>query len=128
MGTLPCAQDLADELGAPVSAVQQARLASEGYTASSIDAAMARGVCFCSSEADEDLDRTEARLIIDRAVAQLEESERQLIWLRFFEQRSQSDIAQELGISQMQVSRLLSRLLLKLRSIVGAPNELAAAS
>jgi RNA polymerase sigma-B factor len=128
MGTLPCAQDLADELGAPVSAVQQARFASEGYTASSIDAAMARGVCFCSSEADEDLDRTEARLIIDRAVAQLEESERQLIWLRFFEQRSQSDIAQELGISQMQVSRLLSRLLLKLRSIVGAPNELAAAS
>jgi RNA polymerase sigma-B factor len=61
-------------------------------------------------------------------VAQLDESERRLIWLRYFEQRSQSDIAQELGISQMQVSRLLSRLLLKLRSIVGAPNELAAAS
>jgi len=128
MGTLPCAQDLADELGAPVTAVQQARLASEGYTASSIDAAMSRGVSFCSNEADEDVDRTEARLIIDRAVAQLDESERRLIWLRYFEQRSQSDIAQELGISQMQVSRLLSRLLLKLRSIVGAPNELAAAS
>jgi len=128
MGALPCAQDLADELGAPVGAVQQARLASEGYTASSIDAAMSRGVCFCSSEADEDVDRTEARLIIERAVAELDESERRLIWLRYFEQRSQSDIAHELGISQMQVSRLLSRLLLKLRSIVGAPSELAAAS
>jgi RNA polymerase sigma-B factor len=128
MGTLPCAQDLADELGAPVTAVQQARLASEGYTATSIDAAMSRGVSFCSNEADDDVDRTEARLIIDRAVAQLEESERQLIWLRYYEQRSQSDIAHELGISQMQVSRLLSRLLVKLRNIVGAPNELAAAS
>jgi len=128
MGALPCAQDLADELGAPVGAVQQARLASEGYTASSIDAAMSRGVCFCSSEADEDVDRTEARLIIERAVAELDESERRLIWLRYFEQRSQSDIAHELGISQMQVSRLLSRLLLKLRSIIGAPSELAAAS
>ena len=128
MGTLPCAQDLADELGAPVTAVQQARLASEGYTASSIDAAMSRGVSFCSNEADEDVDRTEARLIIDRAVAQLDESERRLIWLRYFEQRSQSDIAQELGISQMQVSRLLSRMLLKLRSIIGAPREFAAAS
>ena len=128
MGALPCAQDLADELGAPVGAVQQARLASEGYTASSIDAAMSRGVCFCSSEADEDVDRTEARLIIERAVAELDESERRLIWLRYFEQRSQSDIAHELGISQMQVSRLLSRLLLRLRSIVGAPSELAAAS
>jgi RNA polymerase sigma-B factor len=128
MGSLPCAKDLAQELGAPVSAVQQARLASEGYTASSIDAAMSRGVCFCSTEADEDIDRTEARLIIDRAVEQLDESERRLIWLRYFEQRSQSAIAHELGISQMQVSRLLSRLLLKLRSIIGAPRELAAAS
>ena len=59
----------------------------------------------------------ETRLIIDRAVARLEESERRLIWLRFFEQRSQSDIADELGISQMQVSRLLSQLLLKLRRL-----------
>ena len=104
MGTLPCAKDLAHELGAPVRAVQQARMASEGYTASSIDAAMSRGVCFCSTEADEDIDRTEARLIVDRAVEQLDESERRLIWLRYFEQRSQSDIAHELGISQMQVS------------------------
>jgi RNA polymerase sigma-B factor len=128
MGTLPCAKDLAQELGASVSAIQQARMASEGYTASSIDAAMSRGVCFCSSEADEDIDRTEARLIVDRAVAELDESERQLIWLRYFEQRSQSDIAHQLGISQMQVSRLLSRLLLKLRSIIGAPRGLAAAS
>jgi RNA polymerase sigma-B factor len=61
-------------------------------------------------------------------VARLDESERQLIWLRFFEQRSQSDIANELGISQMQVSRLLSRLLLKLRSIIGVQDTLAAAS
>ena len=68
------------------------------------------------------------RLIIDRALARLDESERRLIWLRFFEQRSQSDIANELGISQMQVSRLLSRLLLKLRSIIGMPDKLAAAS
>jgi RNA polymerase sigma-B factor len=126
-GTLPRARELAQELGAPVSAVQQARVASEGYTALSIDAAMSRGVCFCSTEAEGDIDRTEARLIVDRAAAQLDESERRLIWLRYFEQRSQSDIARDLGISQMQVSRLLSRLLLKLRSIIGTPAELAAA-
>jgi RNA polymerase sigma-B factor len=128
MGTLPRARDLAAELGAPVTAVQQARMASEGYSALSIEAAMTRGVCFCSTESDEDKDRAEARLIIDRALARLDESERRLIWLRFFEQRSQSDIASELGISQMQVSRLLSRLLLKLRSIIGMPDKLAAAS
>ena len=37
MGSLPCTQDLADELGAPVDAVQQARMASEGYSALSIE-------------------------------------------------------------------------------------------
>jgi RNA polymerase sigma-B factor len=89
---------------------------------------MSRGACFSSNETDDDKERAEARLIIGRAMETLEESERRLIWLRFFEQRSQSDIAAELGISQMQVSRLLTRLLLKLRSIIGVPDSLAAAS
>jgi len=128
MGALPRASDLAAELGAPVTAVQQARMASEGYSALSIEAAMSRGASFSSDETDDDKDRAEARLIIDRAVETLEESERRLIWLRFFEQRSQSDIATELGISQMQVSRLLTRLLLKLRSVIGVPDNLAEAS
>jgi RNA polymerase sigma-B factor len=128
MGTLPCARDLAQELGAPVAAVQQARMASEGYSALSIEAAMSRGTSFCSSETEEDKERAEARLIVDRALERLDESERRLIWLRFYEQRSQSEIATELGISQMQVSRLLTRLLLKLRSIIGMSDDLAAAS
>ena len=73
MGAVPGPRDLADELGEPVRAVQQARFASQGYSASSIDAAMSRGICFCSNETDEDIDRTEARLIIDEALAKLDE-------------------------------------------------------
>ena len=106
--------NLAEELGEPVPAVQQARFASQGYSASSIDAAMCHGMCFCSDEADEDIDRTEARLIIE-ALTQLDDDERRLIQLRFYEQRSQAEIAEEIGTSQVQVSRLLSRLLLKMR-------------
>jgi RNA polymerase sigma-B factor len=128
MGTVPRARELAEELGEPVSAVQQARFASQGYSASSIDAAMSRGICFCSNQTDEDIDRTEARLIIDEALAQLDDGERRLIRLRYFEQRSQSEIAAEIGTSQMQVSRLLSRLLLKLRTIIGMPDTLPMAS
>jgi RNA polymerase sigma-B factor len=93
-----------------------------------MDAAMCRGICFCSNETDEDIDRTEARLIIDEVLAQLDDDERRLIQLRFFEQRSQSEIAKEIGTSQMQVSRLLSRLLIKMRTIIGAPESLPAAS
>jgi RNA polymerase sigma-B factor len=125
MGAVPCNRDLAAELGEPVGAVQQARFASQGYSASSIDAAMSRGISFCSKETDEHIDRTEARLIIDEALAKLDEDERHLIWLRFFEQRSQSEIAEEIGTSQMQVSRLLSRLLM--RVLIGAADTLAAA-
>jgi RNA polymerase sigma-B factor len=128
MGALPRVRDLAEVLGEPVGAVQQARFASQCYGASSIDAAMSRGICFCSDESDGDLDRTEARLIIDEALAQLNDNERRLIQLRFFQQRSQSEIAEEIGSSQMQVSRLLAKLLIKMRTIVGAPERLPAAS
>jgi RNA polymerase sigma-B factor len=61
-------------------------------------------------------------------LADLDEDERRLIWLRFYEQRSQAEIAEEIGTSQMQVSRVLSRLMIKMRSIIGVPDELAAAS
>jgi RNA polymerase sigma-B factor len=128
MGAVPRARDLANELGAPVGAVQQARFASQGYSPSSIDAAMSRGIYFCSNETDEDIDRTEARLIIDGAMGSLDDDERRLIRLRFYEQRSQAEIAAEIGTSQMQVSRLLSRLMVKMRMIIGAPETLAVAS
>ena len=128
MGALPSNQDLAEELGEPLGAVQQARFASHGYSASSIDLAMSRGICFCSDETNEDIDRTEARMIVDEAVAQLDDDERRLIRLRFYEHRSQSEIAEEIGTSQMQVSRLLARLMVKMRSMIGVPDALATAS
>jgi len=89
---------------------------------------MCRGICFCSNETEEDIHRAEARMIIDKALADLDEDERRLIWLRFYEQRSQAEIAEEIGTSQMQVSRVLSRLMVKMRSMIGVPDALATAS
>ena len=43
--------------------------------------------------------------------------------MRFFEERSQADIAVELGTNQMQVSRMLARLLKKLRGLIGSLDE-----
>lgn len=53
-------------------------------------------------------------------LAALPERERRIILLRFFEHRSQSEIARELGISQMHVSRLLARTLAGLRAGLSA--------
>ncbi len=48
-------------------------------------------------------------------IRRLPERERTILYLRFFEERTQSEIAGELGISQMHVSRLLARSLSVLR-------------
>ena len=45
--------------------------------------------------------------IVDRLLARLPEREREIVRLRFYEEQSQSDIADAVGVSQMQVSRLL---------------------
>jgi RNA polymerase sigma-B factor len=128
VGGIPNAQDLARQLGASVGAVQQARYASHSYSPTSIEVAVSRGMHFTSTESEEDLDRAEIRLIVRTALNQLTECERQLLWYRFFEQRSQSEIAAAIGTSQMQVSRLLSRVLGKLRTIIGSVEETALAS
>lgn len=118
LGAIPSEQQVADSLGASVTAVRQARCASQGYTTSSLDAAMLHGPGFGASE--DETERCEARLVIDHAWHQLDADERDLLRMRFYEQRSQSDIAAAIGTSQMQVSRLLARLLTKLRGLIGS--------
>ncbi|HZA31580.1 MAG TPA: sigma-70 family RNA polymerase sigma factor [Propionibacteriaceae bacterium] len=128
IGAIPSAKDLANQLGESVGAVQQARYASHCYSPASIEAAVARGMSFSSTESEEEIDRTEVRLIVSTALDQLTDCERQLLWYRFYEQRSQAEIAAAIGTSQMQVSRLLCRVLGKLRSIIGTVGETALAS
>jgi RNA polymerase sigma-B factor len=128
IGAIPSPQDLANQLGESVGAVQQARYASHCYSPASIEAAVARGMSFSSTESEEEIDRAEARLIVSAALDQLTDCERQLLRYRFYEQRSQAEIAAAIGTSQMQVSRLLCRVLGKLRSIIGTAGETALAS
>lgn len=49
-------------------------------------------------------------------LAELDERDRRILQMRFGEEKTQAEIGAELGISQMQVSRLLSRTLARLRS------------
>ncbi|WP_233571421.1 SigB/SigF/SigG family RNA polymerase sigma factor [Nocardiopsis sp. Huas11] len=69
---------------------------------------------------DEGLELVEERESLRPALARLSEREKRLVTLRFFGDKSQSEIAAELGYSQMHVSRLLAAVLQRLREDVGA--------
>ena len=58
----------------------------------------------------------------------LDERERKILHLRFFEGLTQSQIAQQVGISQMHVSRLIRRSLEKIRAEIAADEEEARAA
>ena len=58
---------------------------------------------------------TEARLLVAPLLAELSERDRQIVHLRFVEERTQGEIGEVLGVTQMQVSRLITRILRTLR-------------
>ena len=105
--TTPSERAVADSLGASLDAVREAMCANQGYRSDSLEAVGARG----SSDGGlpDDISQCENRLMLDRVWRQLTAEERRLLVLRFYEERSQSDIADRIGTSQMQVSRLLAR-------------------
>jgi RNA polymerase sigma-B factor len=65
---------------------------------------------------DEHLEHVEIRESIKPLLDALEAREKKILMLRFFRNMTQSQIAEEVGISQMHVSRLLSRTLDQLRT------------
>jgi RNA polymerase sigma-B factor len=64
---------------------------------------------------DEGLEGVEYRESLKPMLEQLPPREKKILMLRFFKNMTQSEIAEEIGISQMHVSRLLARTLAQLR-------------
>ncbi len=59
------------------------------------------------------------RMLLQELLGQLPPRERQIIFLRYFKDQTQSQIAKQMGISQVQVSRMESKILQKLRQSAG---------
>jgi RNA polymerase sigma-B factor len=66
---------------------------------------------------------SEARMMLAPVVRELSDRDRQILAMRFYEGLTQREIAARIGVTQMQVSRLLTRILAQLRSSVGVPAD-----
>ena len=75
---------------------------------------------------DSELAFTDDRLVIEEALAGFSPREREVIELRFVKGMTQIEIAQKLGISQVQVSRLLRRTLKKIQDKIDPEGLMAA--
>jgi RNA polymerase sigma-B factor len=116
LGRAPRPSEIADRLGLPVAEVIEGLQAGEAYRSSSLDEMLGSGEGKATlGEFIGGLD-TELALIDDREalrplLAQLPPRERTIITLRFFRQLTQTQIADQVGISQMHVSRVLRQTL-----------------
>lgn len=70
-------------------------------------------------EKHNETERCLNKIVTKQLLDSLEETERRLMILRYFDEKTQSEIAATLGISQVQVSRLEKKILLKLRGKLG---------
>jgi RNA polymerase sigma-B factor len=122
LGHLPSPEEVAAALQRPVAEVREGIRAAGAYSTASLDVAAHDGPDgggpllgdLLGSE-DDALALAELRLAAAPAVAALPERDRRILHLRFFAELTQEQIAEQIGISQMHVSRLLSRTLAALR-------------
>ncbi|MFC9994263.1 SigB/SigF/SigG family RNA polymerase sigma factor [Nocardia sp. NPDC127526] len=120
LGRSPTAKEIAAELGIDPDEVTQAVIAGNAYQPSSIDAVSVGRDTEASlldtlGEEESQFDRVEEYVAIRPLLAGLPERERRILTMRFFESMTQTQIAQQMGISQMHVSRILSKTLARLR-------------
>lgn len=130
LGRAPTASEIAADLGIDRDEVVQAEIAFSCYACLSSDAPARAGdddegrlVGGAFGDFDANLDRVLEAETVRPLLAALPEREQLVIKLRFFENMTQTQIADRVGLSQMHVSRLLSRSLTALRQNVSTPEH-----
>ncbi|MFC9895849.1 RNA polymerase sigma factor SigF [Nocardia sp. NPDC127579] len=122
LGRSPTAKEIAAHLDVDPDEVTQAVIAGNAYQPSSIDAASLGRDTDASlldtlGEEEGQFERVEEYVAIRPLLAGLPERERRILTMRFFESMTQTQIAKQMGISQMHVSRILTKTLARLREL-----------
>jgi RNA polymerase sigma-B factor len=113
----PTTKEIARHLGVTVDDVAEALEANSAYSTISLDTGSddAPTVGESVGSLDEALEGVEYRESLKPLLELLDDREKRILEMRFFKNLSQSQIAAELGISQMHVSRILTKVLIQLR-------------
>ena len=113
LGRQPSVTEVAARIGVEPDDVLEAMEMSTAFNPVSMDAVLGgdsdedgRRLSEAVGGVDPNLDRVEMREVLERAMQHLNERERRIMIMRFFDEMSQSEVAKRLGISQMHVSRL----------------------
>lgn len=121
----PTPRELAHHLNVTEHDILQALECGTAYSAISLDAPETdtddgggRTIGDTIGTHDDRIDLIEQREAVRKALAQLPARERRILVLRYYGERTQAEIADELGISQMHVSRLLTSTLKLIRTAV----------
>jgi RNA polymerase sigma-B factor len=118
LGRAPRPSEIAAHLGLELDLVVEALGANGCFSPASLDA-------YADDEeptgarlgyVDAGFDRAEARAVLEPLLARLSPRERTIVEMRFFRGCTQAQIGQEIGVTQMQVSRLLTRLMDRMRA------------
>ncbi|HXF56745.1 MAG TPA: SigB/SigF/SigG family RNA polymerase sigma factor [Actinomycetota bacterium] len=123
LGCSPTIAEIAKATGTTEDEVLEALDSAHAYSLISLDAAAGEdGLTYHEQigGVDEALEALEERVSVAPLLRRLPPRQRRLLHLRFFRGMTQSEIARELGISQMHVSRLLARTLSQLREALEA--------
>ncbi|MFG2452888.1 RNA polymerase sigma factor SigF [Streptomyces sp. NPDC048512] len=121
LGRTPTVSELAQLMNLSEEQVTEARIASNGYVSSSLDAAISTSddgeTAFADFIGTEDhaLELVEDFQALAPMIAELGERERCILHMRFVDELTQAQIGERLGISQMHISRLIKRTLDRLR-------------
>ena len=121
LGRSPTVAEIAEAAGTTEEVVLEGMEIAQAYNFTSLDAPLDSDDSESSSFADQigaeddQLENLEYRAALAPEMAKLPERERRILYLRFYKGLTQSEIAELMGISQMHVSRLLNRTLMRLR-------------
>lgn len=122
LGRTPMVADLVAETGLDEETVVEALAAGGAYRSVSLDAPLgddptAGSLLDKLGENDDGMALAERWQGVAAALRKLPDRQRRILYLRFYEDMTQSEIAEVIGVSQMHVSRLLRRALATLRDL-----------